>query len=134
MPTGPDAVAALRHADGRLIAVFREDVCLWRVRVAATPWRRLRGLLGCRELAPGTGLLLIPCRAIHTVGMRFPIDVVFLTRAGVVTRARTAPPGRLLVWGGWAAAMALEVPAGEADTLRPGLRLSFRLLRDKPHG
>ncbi len=118
-------VAAIMRADGRLIAVFREDVCLWRVRVAAAPWRRLRGLLECRDLPPGTGLLLIPCWAIHTVGMRFPIDVVFLTRAGVATRVQTVPPGRLLVWGGWAAAMALEVPAGEADTLRPGTPLRF---------
>lgn len=39
---------------------------------------RLCGLLGRRGLAEGHALLLQPCSAVHTLGMRFDIDVVFL--------------------------------------------------------
>ena len=39
---------------------------------------RLKGFLGRRGLAPGEGLLIVPAGSIHTLFMRFPIDVVFL--------------------------------------------------------
>ena len=50
--------------------------------VANTHWSRLRGLLG---LAPddfrnGNGLWIVPCHGVHTLGMGFPIDVVYLDR------------------------------------------------------
>jgi uncharacterized membrane protein (UPF0127 family) len=56
------------------------------VDVAATRAERRRGLLGRDSLSPTEGLLLAPCFAVHTVGMRFPIDVVFLDRDGKVVR------------------------------------------------
>ena len=45
---------------------------------AETLSERMRGLLGRSTLPVGEALLLDPCRAIHTAGMRFPIDVLFL--------------------------------------------------------
>jgi len=45
---------------------------------------RLRGLLGRPEPRPGEGLMLTPCRSVHMFGMRYPIDVAFLDRDGVV--------------------------------------------------
>jgi uncharacterized protein len=51
-----------------------------RCRVARTHRARLRGLLGRRELGPGEGLLLPSTWSVHTLLMRFPIDVVFLDR------------------------------------------------------
>ena len=48
------------------------------VSVAETFFARLKGLLGKSGLNPGEGLLITPCSGIHTIGMRFPIDVVFL--------------------------------------------------------
>ena len=51
-----------------------------RCEVAATPLRRLRGLLGRSELPAGDGILLRPCGSVHTMFMRFPIDVVFCDR------------------------------------------------------
>lgn len=48
--------------------------------VASTYLMRLVGLLGWRSLPAGDGLLLIPCKIIHTCFMRFPIDVVFLDK------------------------------------------------------
>src|ERR671922_1038887 len=55
-------------------------------RVADRFASRLRGLLGRRGLAPGEGLLIRPASSIHTFFMRFPIDVAFLDRDGVVVK------------------------------------------------
>ena len=48
--------------------------------------RRLRGLLGKRDLPSGYGVLLRPAWSIHTAFMRFPIDVVFLDPDQVVIK------------------------------------------------
>ena len=50
--------------------------------VADTHWTRLRGLLGLRpdEFGAGAGLWIVPCHGVHTLGMGFPIDVVYLDR------------------------------------------------------
>ncbi len=54
--------------------------------VAQTHWSRLRGLLGVSgdDFGNGRGLWIRPCRGVHTLAMRFPIDVVYLDRAGTV--------------------------------------------------
>jgi uncharacterized membrane protein (UPF0127 family) len=51
-----------------------------RVRRSRHVLHRLLGLLPRASLSPGEGLWLIPCRLIHTVGMRFRIDVIYLDR------------------------------------------------------
>lgn len=57
---------------------------------------RLRGLLGRKGLNHGGGLLLSPCSSIHCLGMRFPIDAVFLDREyQVVAVFPNIKPGRL---------------------------------------
>lgn len=79
--------------------------------VARTPAARLRGLLGRRTLPPGHGLLLVPAASIHTCGMRFALDVVFVDDAGRALRiAADVRPWRLASCRG--AAGALELPAG----------------------
>lgn len=54
--------------------------------VAHTHWSRLRGLLGVSagDFRNSYGLWIRPCQGIHTLAMRFPIDVVYLDRAGMV--------------------------------------------------
>jgi uncharacterized membrane protein (UPF0127 family) len=47
------------------------------LQVADTHWTRLRGLLG-QCLERGQGLWIIPCRGVHTLFMKFPIDVLYL--------------------------------------------------------
>lgn len=56
------------------------------VAVASTFWSRLVGLLGRPSLPEGAGLLITPCDSIHTFGMRFPIDAVFIDRGYRVVR------------------------------------------------
>jgi len=50
--------------------------------VADTHWTRLRGLLGLAvgDFRNGNGLWIVPCHGVHTLGMGFPIDVVYLDR------------------------------------------------------
>lgn len=60
-----------------IVNITRGDaVCVGEL--ADRPLRRMRGLIGRRELPAGEGLLLSPAPAIHTGFMRFPIDAVFL--------------------------------------------------------
>jgi len=54
------------------------------IRVADTFFSRLVGLLSRKSLSDTEGLLLKPCGSIHTIGMRFSIDVLFLDRENKV--------------------------------------------------
>ena len=85
MPVGRRGLLTLRREDGRIICET--------VQVADTIWRRMRGLLGRNSLEPAKGLLLRPAWSIHTMFMRFPIDVVFVDHDLIVIRiAHVAPP------------------------------------------
>jgi len=82
------------------------------VRLADTPRERRTGLLKRDKLNPGEGLWIYPTQAIHTFGMRFPIDVVFIDRRMRVKRIyHQLAPFRLtsLVWS---AQSVLELPSG----------------------
>lgn len=56
--------------------------------VAKTSAQRRRGLLGREWLPHGGGLWISPCESVHTVGMRFPIDLVYLDRDNRVRKTR----------------------------------------------
>lgn len=88
--------------------------------------QRLRGLLGHLPLEAGQALWLAQCGSIHTVGMRYPIDVVFLDRAGKVTKVCEAVPPQA-ARASLHAASALEFRAQEAARLgiRPGMSLMW---------
>jgi uncharacterized protein len=67
-----------------------------RVRLAATSATRRRGLLDISQLDENAGLWIVPSEAVHTFGMRIPIDVIFLDRKGQVRKIRSnLPPWRL---------------------------------------
>lgn len=48
------------------------------LRMSTTFWSRLRGLYGLTPLTDHQGMFISPCKAIHTLGMRCRIDVVFV--------------------------------------------------------
>lgn len=60
--------------------------------LADTHWTRLRGLLGVNsnDFRNGSGLWIIPCHGVHTLGMGFPIDVVYLDRESKVVHIQSA--------------------------------------------
>src|SRR2546428_504352 len=90
-----------------------------RLRLAHTPWARLRGLLGTKGLDPGEGLWLRPCRQIHMFGMRYAVDAVFLdARQRVVRALPDFAPGRVSPHVRDAESV-LELPAGTVE--RAGL-------------
>jgi uncharacterized membrane protein (UPF0127 family) len=106
----------LRREDGRVVA---ESVV-----VADSTMRRLRGLLGKRDLQSGHGVLLRPAWSIHTAFMRFPIDVVFLDADQVVIKIvpRLKPFSTASCRG---AREVIELRAGESD--RRGLSIGDRV-------
>jgi uncharacterized membrane protein (UPF0127 family) len=63
------------------------EVIADRITVATTRVERGVGLLKHDRLAPGAGLLITPCRGVHTCFMRFTIDVIALDASGVVVDA-----------------------------------------------
>ena len=81
------------------------------VHVARPARARLLGLAGLPQLPADRGLLIPRCRSVHTFGMRFPLDLVFLDARGrVVDHVRGVGPGRLVSRP--RAAAVLEVGAG----------------------
>jgi uncharacterized protein len=57
-----------------------------RLMLADEPASRRRGLLGSEYLPDGHGLLIVPCRQVHTFGMKYPIDVIFIDGSYEVKR------------------------------------------------
>ncbi len=92
-----------------------------RARVAERFWQRARGLLGRPLLAEGEGLVIRPCKAVHTWGMGQPIDVAFLDPGGrVVASYEALAPNRRTPWHA-RAACAVELPAGSLERAAVGL-------------
>jgi uncharacterized membrane protein (UPF0127 family) len=80
--------------------------------VADSSLRRLVGLLGKSSLAPGRGLFIVPSQAIHTFGMAFPIDVIFVDKKRRVLGVREAVVPFRITRVFWKAFGVLELPVG----------------------
>lgn len=81
---------------------------VWR---AVRAFERMRGLLGRPPLAAGEGMLIERCGLVHTFGMKWPLDLVFLDRQGRILKQVAALPPRRIA--GCAGAVAtLELAAG----------------------
>jgi uncharacterized membrane protein (UPF0127 family) len=74
----------------------RHTVLATSLEVANSGSRRSKGLLGRARLAPGEGLWILPCEAVHTFFMQFPIDLVYLDRRNRIRKiCHAVPPWRL---------------------------------------
>lgn len=105
------------------------DVLAW-ADVARSRAARRRGLLG-RDGVDGA-LVLEPCRQVHTIGMRFPIDVAWCDRDGWVVRIATIRPGRISR-PVCRARFVVEAGAGALDRWRVGIGDVLDLV-DDPEG
>jgi uncharacterized membrane protein (UPF0127 family) len=102
------------HALG-LRHVRTGEMLATRLEAAFDSKARRTGLLGRDSLPSGTGLVIAPCSSIHTFFMRFPIDVVFVTRDGRVAKiCRHMTPWRIAV--AVTAFSVIELPAGSLDS------------------
>mgnify|MGYP001091472575 CR=1 FL=1 len=115
----PDARAATRSPrlcynvllKLRIRNLTRDKVLAGEAEVADTSKKRRTGLLKRESLPQGEGLWITPCEAIHTIGMKFPIDVLFLSRTRKVLKIKErVPPGRIAIC--LRAHSVLELPAG----------------------
>jgi len=86
--------------------------------VAGTAFSRMRGLLGKTFLPAGDGLWIKPCKGVHTFGMKFPIDVVFLDKGNIVIATiRELSPNRLTPLF-FKASSVLELPTSIIEATR----------------
>ena len=95
--------------------------------IAMDSQSRKKGLLGRDGLDAGHAFVIAPCQGIHTFGMRFPIDVVAVTRDGTVvkTRANVRPNRIVMAWSAFAI-IELRANSLRASDLMIGDQVSFR--------
>jgi uncharacterized protein len=102
--------------------LLREGVVLANADMASTYSERLRGLLGRKEYE---GAFILPrTRSVHSLGMRFTVDVAFLDRQMCVVDVVSLAPWRMSL-PRWRARMVLEAQAGAFE--RWGLRIGDKL-------
>jgi len=106
----------------------RETTLADRALIADTSKTRKTGLLKHIRLEPGEGLWITPCEGVHTVGMKFPIDVLFLDKRRKVVKIRAAMPRWRMAACLWAHSV-LELPSGTAAATHttPGDQLAFEM-------
>ncbi|MGC2163721.1 MAG: DUF192 domain-containing protein [Silvibacterium sp.] len=73
----------------RISNFTRQTVLAHSAEIANHGAARRKGLLGRSSLAPGEGLWIAPCEAVHTFFMKFPIDLVYLDRDKRVEKVRS---------------------------------------------
>jgi uncharacterized membrane protein (UPF0127 family) len=66
-----DPMRIINQSNGKVIA--------GKVMIANTFFKRLKGLLTSNGLEENEGLIIKPCNSVHSFGMRFSIDLVFLS-------------------------------------------------------
>ncbi|HWI64000.1 MAG TPA: DUF192 domain-containing protein [Symbiobacteriaceae bacterium] len=98
----------------------RGQVLGYKVSGASTFRLRLLGLMFRSTLPQGEGLLIRPCRQVHTHFMRFPIDVIFLDDDNRVVRVIPAMAPWKFSPSVSGAVSVLELPAGAAGATAPG--------------
>lgn len=94
---------------------------VWKV---AGIFERMRGLIARQPLKKGEGFLLSPCSSVHTFGMKYALDLVFISKEGKISKlVHSLPPRRLAFSSG--AFMTLELLSGSAKEL--GLKDFMRI-------
>jgi uncharacterized protein len=105
--------------------LMNDNTCVTKLIRAETFFSRGIGLLGRGGLPEGEGLLIKPCYQVHTMFMRFTIDVVFLDKSDcVIEICRGLRPWRIspIVWK---AKSVLEMGNGGADRIQIGDQLKI---------
>ena len=92
----------------------KQTVLAREVELADTSWTRMRGLLGLKadQFTSGQGLWIVPSQGVHTVGMSFSIDVLYLdSKRRVIHVCHELAPFRIAALK-LRARSVIELPAG----------------------
>src|SRR5580658_9539426 len=73
----------------RVLNVTRQTLLADALEVADSGAKRNKGLLGRKGLSAGEGLWIVPCESVHTFGMQFSIDLVYLNRDLRIKKTRS---------------------------------------------
>lgn len=113
------------RTDYRLIEQSTGAVVVESLELADRFWSRLVGLQFRSRLSVGHGMLVVPCSSVHTLFVRFALDLVMLDRSGQVVAVRKhVRPWRIVLPVRRSHAI-LELPAGAAHVqLGDRLRLA----------
>jgi uncharacterized membrane protein (UPF0127 family) len=76
----------------RIVNLTRQTQLGTHVQIAGRSQYRRKGLLGRDCLESGEGLWIVPCEAVHTFCMRFPLDLIYLDRGHRVVKIRSGVP------------------------------------------
>jgi len=103
---------------------FADRDCL-SVQVTENFQERNRGLLALEALTQGQGLLITPCRSVHTFGMSYVLDLVYLNKSlKIVKIIKNIVPNRMSI--ALFAHSTLELKSGEVQRL--DLKLGMQLI------
>jgi uncharacterized membrane protein (UPF0127 family) len=110
----------------RVNNVTRGKILADRAAIANTSSTRRTGLLKHTKLDPGDGLWIVPSEAVHTFGMKFPIDVLFLDKKRRVRKMRVNMVRRRIAFS-LLSHSTLELPVGtiEQTGTQPGDQLEM---------
>ncbi|HQA51125.1 MAG TPA: DUF192 domain-containing protein, partial [Syntrophomonadaceae bacterium] len=97
---------------------------------AKTYLSRVKGLLGRDSLPADTGLLLKPCKQVHTFFMKFTIDVIFLDKHNKIIHLETLKPFKISRYV-WKARAVVEFAEGtiERHNLTKGIYFSVEEMK-----
>ena len=113
------APAGVRYAFNRTRQTYLATDLL----LADSHWSRFRGLMAtdAENFPPGTGLWIVPCRGVHTFGMRFAIDVVYLDAEQRVVYVRENLQPWRMASVRLSAASVVELPPGTIGRTKTGV-------------
>lgn len=112
---------------GKVVDVVNDYCVVESVSKAANAWERARGLIARPVLKAEQGFWLEPCPSVHTLGMRYSLDIVFMDEAGWVKKiVFNLKP--LRVASSLQSFSTLELFAGQAQVLgiKQGMRLKWK--------
>lgn len=105
----------------RIINRTRDTTLAESVIIADTPFRRMKGLLGRKEFSRGAAIVLCPCNSVHTLFMRFPIDIAFIDKDHRVVKILSSLKPFRVSAVYLRASCAIEFPAGVLTATNTGI-------------
>ena len=113
--------------DGSLCRQDNQQLLLPHVMRTSNAWERMRGLLGHPPLNADQGILITPCASVHTIGMKYPIDLIFLDKDWQIRKIFHAVKPCRMAWVK-SATIVVETVGGTVDNLgiKPGMILNWK--------